>query len=804
MNELCVDLTWVDVKSIGATIGGKAAGLSFLREEGFPTLPGIVVTGEAFDRFLGAANLQDDVARLDRLDPRSPEDHPQRLIQKIRTGIVSSALPPVVRASLAGVLDRASWGQTPLAVRSSCTAEDGQDASFAGVYESYINVPRERLEAYLLRCYASLFTERAIAYALKHRLKASELRMAAVIQPAIDSVAAGVAFTAEPETGCDKNALIESVFGLGAGLVSGEVSPDVFVVNKKTRSIIRKTRGDKGHRYVFDPAGGTRREVNSAARAAQFSLLEEDLKRLFEIVCEIETRMLGQPVDVEWAKTPGGDIVILQARPLHMSTGEAGFIEYTLEVERHELPIVTGQPITDKVVVGRVRHAADMSVVASRGEVIVARHIDVDWTPRLKHATAVVTEGGGYTSHIAIILREMGIPALFGAEHAFEKLEEDALVTVACNRRPGGVWLGQQPYRERRIDLANVYRPRAKVHLVTSALGGLDRALRMPVNGIGLVRLEFLISNAIGVHPRAILDAERGQALPDTVRAAVRDRMRSFASPSEYYIETLCEAVCAFASRCPEKVVNVRFADLLSDDYLSLVGGELYETERESNPMLGWRGTSRLIDPDYVDAFTLDCLAFRKAIEEKGFDNITLMLPFCRTPEDAAVAIEHIRKHGPRHAPIGMMVEIPSNIALADEFADLVDYFLIGPMDLTQLTYGADRKSRRLSRYSDATAATREMVKFFLEKIRGRGKRVFVGGWPLFQYLEEYLPRLTNNELLLVELPDRLPELFANLRRLEAKVSGAAAAYADAVHSNTPALALRRGPCGSVPVKLCP
>src|SRR2546428_9799728 len=805
MNELCVDLAWVDVKSISASIGGKAAGLSSLREEGFPTLPGIVVTGEAFDRFLGAGNLQDYVARLDRLDPVSPDDHPQKLIQKIRTGIVSSALPPVVRASLAEVLDRASWGQTPLAVRSSCTAEDGQDDSFAGVYEWNISGPRKKAGEYVLGCYASLFTERAIAYALKPRFKASELRMAIVIQPAIDPVAAGVAFTAEPETGCDKNVLIESVCGLGAGLVSGEVSRYVFVVNKKTRSIIRKTRGDKGHRYVFDPAGGTRREMNSAARAAQFSLLEEDLKRLFEIVCEIETRMAGQPVDVEWAKTPGGDLVILQARPLHMSTGEAGFIEYTLEVERDELPIVTGQPITDKVVVGRVRHATDMSVVASRGEVIVARHLDVDWTPRLKHATAVVTEGGGYTSHIAIILREMGIPALFGAEHAFEKLAEDALVTVACNRRPGGVWLGRQPYRERRIDLANVYRPRAKVHLVTSALGGLDRALRMPVNGIGLVRLEFLISNAIGVHPRAILDAERGQALPDTVRAAVRDRMRSFASPSEYYIETLCEAVCAFASRCPEKVVNVRFADLLSDDYLSLVGGELYETERESNPMLGWRGTSRLIDPDYGDAFTLDCLAFRKAIEEKGFDNITLMLPFCRTPEDAAVAIEHIRKHGPRHAPIGMMVEIPSNIALADEFADLVDYFLIGPMDLTQLTYGADRKSRRLSRYSDATAATREMVKFFLEKIRGRGKRVFVGGWPLFQYLEEYLPRLTNNELLLVELPDRLPQVFANLQRLEAKVFGAAAAYADAVHSDTPALALRRGPWnGSVSVKLCP
>ncbi len=805
MNELCVDLAWMDVKPVGATIGGKAAGLAALREAGFPTLPGIVVTAEAFDRFLAAANLQEYVARLDRLDPLSPEDHPPELIAKIRTGILSAALPTVVQTSLAQVLDRASWSQTPLAVRSSCTAEDGRDVSFAGIYESYLNVSRDQLEEHVRRCYASVYTERAIAYALKHRFKASELRMAVVIQPAIDAVAAGVAFTAEPETGCDKNALIESVFGLGAGLVSGEVSPDVFVINKKTGSVIRRILGDKGHRYAFDAGGGTRREANSAAVATRFSLLEEDLKKLFEMVCEIETKMMDRPVDVEWAKTPQGDMVILQARPLQMSAGEAGFIEYTLEVEGHDLPIVTGQPITDKVVVGRVRLATDGSMVASRGEVIVARHIDVDWTPRLRHATAVVTEGGGYTSHIAIILREMGIPALFGAEHAFEKLEEDALVTVACNRRPGGVWLGQKPYHERRIDLASIYRPRTKVHLVTSALGGLDQALRMPVNGIGLVRLEFLISNAIGIHPRAILDAERGQALPDPVRAAVRDRMRSFASPSEYYVETLCEAVCAFASRCPEKVVNVRFADLLSDDYLSLVGGELYETERESNPMLGWRGTSRLIDPDYVDAFTLDCLAFRKAIEEKGFDNMTLMLPFCRTPEDAAVAIEHIRKHGPRHAPIGMMVEIPSNIALADEFADLVDYFLIGPMDLTQLTYGADRKSRRLSRYSDATAATREMVKFFLEKIRGRGKRVFVGGWPLFQYLEEYLPRLTNNELLLVELPDRLPELFANLRRLEAKVYGAAAAYADAVHSDTPALDLRRGSWnGSVPVTLCP
>jgi pyruvate,water dikinase len=726
-----------------------------------------VLTTEAFARFLVTAGLDGLRADLDAAALADSGQGPD-VARALRTAIVGAPLPDATRRELAATVTL--LGPGPLAVRSSAPLEDRATSTSAGIYESYINVAPDRLDEHVRRCYASLFSERSLAYARAHDVRPSALEMAVLIQPAVAATAAGVAFTGEPETGCDTNVLVESVFGLGQGIVSGEIVPDAFVLNKRTRAIIRKTLGQKTVRYVFADGGGTGSVPNEPALRARLSLTDDDVRRLFEIVQAIEAR-LGRPVDVEWARADDR-FVILQVRPLALERAERAVVEYRLEAAAHERPLVTGQPITDRIVVGRVRHALDPSIVAAPGDVIVARHIDVDWTPRLRRAAAVVTEGGGYTSHIAIILREMGIPALFGAEHAFETLPAGATVTVACNQRPGSVWAGAQPFETRRIELRGIYRPTTKVHLVTSTLAGLDHALRMPVNGIGLVRLEFLIASAIGIHPRGILDSMAGRPLPPSVSAAIRERVGHHGSAEEFYVETLCEAVCAFASRCPDRLVNVRFADLLSDDYLSLAGGETYETEREANPMLGWRGTTRLIDPDYVDAFRLDCAAFRRAVDDKGFDNITLMLPFCRTPEDLAVAVDLVRAHGPRRVRLGMMVEVPSNIALANEFADLVDYFLIGPMDLTQLTYGADRKSKKLSRYSDATAATKEMVKFFLQKIEGRGKRVFIGGWPLFQYLAEYLPLLSNNELWLVELPDRLVELFENLRHLESKVYG--------------------------------
>jgi pyruvate,water dikinase len=648
--------------------------------------------------------------------------------------------------------------------------EDSRQTSFAGVFESYINIPERELADKLRDCYMSVFSDHALDYARRNGISLKSIRMAAVIQPVAMPSAAGVAFTCEPETGCDTNVVIQSAFGFGEAIVSGELLPDTFIVNKHTGSIIRRSVTHKPFQYVAADweGGGVMRQSNLPASSHRASLTDGQLQTLFQLVRQIEADY-GSPADIEWVLTDGGRFVIVQVRPLTLAMSDESFVRYELRGHFEGEPVATGQPITDHIVVGNVRRAHSKEFLANPGDVIVARHIDVDWTPSLRNATAVITEGGGYTSHIAIILREMGIPSLFGAEGAFDALPEKETVTVACNARPGAVWRGALDISKEAFDLSHVYHPRTRVHLVSSSLSGIDKLLRLPLNGIGLVRLEFLISDAIGIHPMAIADYAAGRDLPDHVASEIFAKSSAYGSADEFYVTTLAESICGFASRCPGKVVNVRFADLLTDDYLSLIGGDVYETQREANPMLGWRGTTRLIDDDYRSAFVLDCRAFRLAIDELGFTNINLLLPFCRMPEDARAAIELIRTFGPSRARIGMMVEVPSNVALAKEFSDLVDFFLVGPMDMTQLTYGADRKAKKLSKYNNQTAATKEMVKMFLQRISGSRKEVFIGGWPLFQYLPEYRQVQTNNILHLVELPDRLLELFENLRELEGR-----------------------------------
>jgi len=750
-------------------IGGKAVGLDYLIRNGFPSLETGVITTDAFARFLREAGVDSLIANWICAADTASE---RALLRDIRARITAQALPSWLSMEVSEVVE--ALGDSPAdryCLRSSATVEDSRQTSFAGVFESYINLPKDDLATKLKDCYASVFSDHAIDYARRAGISQKNIRMAVVIQPVVPPRSSGIAFTSEPETGCAMNVVIQSAFGFGEAIVSGELLPDTFVVNKHTSSIIKRSVASKPFQYV--PAnckeGGVERRANSLVVASEASLTNDEVRELFRLVQDIEAGY-GNPADIEWVLTASGHFIIVQVRPLTFAALDQSFVRYELLANLDGAPAVTGQPITDRIVVGEVRHAHSKEISANRGDVIVARHIDVDWTPSLRDATAVITEGGGYTSHIAIILREMGVPSLFGAEGAFDALPDKATVTVACNARPGAVWRGSLDFSTETFDLANVYRPRTRVHLVSSSLSGIDKLLQLPLNGIGLVRLEFLISDAIGIHPMAIADYARGRQLPDHVASEIFAKSAAHGAADEFYITTLAETICAFASRCPEKVVNVRFADLLTDDYLSLIGGDVYETQREANPMLGWRGTTRLVDEDYRAAFILDCRAFKRAIDELGFSNINLLLPFCRMPEDVRAAIEIIREFGPSKARIGMMVEVPSNVALAKEFADLADFFLVGPMDMTQLTYEADRKAKKLSRYNNQTVATKEMVKMFLQRISGCGKEVFIGGWPLFQYLSEYRAVQTNNVLHLVELPDRLLELFENLRGLEARV----------------------------------
>ncbi|MES9905348.1 MAG: PEP/pyruvate-binding domain-containing protein [Sedimenticola sp.] len=748
-------------------IGGKAAGLNFLLQHGFPALPTGVITIDAFLHFLHEASVE---PLIERLVAAADTETKKLLLTEIRSRISVQEISEWLFTALANLITDIPADRYCL--RSSATVEDSSETSFAGVFESHINIPANDLVFRLRDCYASVFSEHALEYAQRSGISIKDIRMAAVIQPVAKPYASGVSFTCEPDTGCSNNVVIQSALGFGEAIVSGELAPDTFVVNKHTESIIKKSITTKQFKYRqgYSEKGGIIRDENDSLTARMPSLTDDNVRKLYHLVRNLELKY-AIPADIEWVLTEDGYFIIVQIRPLVQTLSNENFVRYTLPNDLTDAPIIKGQPITDRIVVGKVRHALTKDIVASSEDVIVAKHIDVDWIGNLRNAKAVITEGGGYTSHIAIILREIGIPALFGAEGAFDTLEDGATVTVACNSRPGEAWLGALDYSETTYDLKNVYQPKTKVHLVSSSLAGIDKLFQLPLNGIGLVRLEFLISNAIGIHPMALADYVRGGDLPANVEEAIRNKSEGFSSAEEFYISTLTESICAFASRCPDKVVNVRFADLLTDDYLSLIGGNLYETQCEANPMLGWRGTTRLIDEDYRAAFILDCKAFQRAIDECGFTNINLLLPFCRMPEDVSMAIKLIRDYGPSQAKIGMMVEVPSNIALASEFENLVDLFLVGPMDMTQLTYGADRKAKKLSHYNNQTLATKEMVKIFLQRIPGCGKEVFIGGWPLFQYLSEYRQVQSNNILHLVELPDRMLELFENLRILEASIS---------------------------------
>lgn len=749
-------------------VGGKGAGLDFLLRNGYPCPPAVAITTSAFARFVADADILPLIERLDHA-PDNARKH--EMLPQIRQRILSHPIPEWLRNAIDDAIKALHTGTAEqFCVRSSATVEDSEHTSFAGVFESFIGIRFEHLAQRLKECYACMYSEHAFEYAQQNGISLSTVQMAVIIQPLVSAKASGVAFTCESETGCDKNVVIQSAFGLGEAIVSGELSPDTYIINKWTGSIIKKSIPRKPFRYITGDARsnqiGMVREDNEPNIACSQSLSDKQALHLFQSIIRLHSDY-GRHADIEWVLKEDGQFALVQVRPLTNSSTSQSFITYTLPRELNEPPIITGHPITDRIVVGRVRHAPDKDTVAEAGDVIVAKHIDVDWTPNLKNASAVITEGGGYTSHVAIILREMGIPALFGAEDAYQALPDGAVVTVACHDRPGAVWLGELPYSTTTYDIGSVYRPRTRVHLVSSSIVGIDKLLNLPLSGIGLVRLEFLISEAIGIHPMAIADYVAGKPLPKHVAEHIRSKSKNHQSADEFYVATLTERICAFASRCPGKVVNVRFADLLTDDYLTLVGGDIYEIYKEANPMLGWRGTTRLTDEEYREAFILDCRAFRRAIDELGFSNINMLLPFCRMPEDVKAAVDLIRTYGPSKARIGMMVEVPSNVALAKEFAELADFFLVGPMDMTQLTYGADRKAKKLARYNNQTLATKEMVKLFLQRTEGCRKEVFIGGWPLFQYLQEYLQVATNNTLHLVELPDRLIELFENLERLE-------------------------------------
>jgi pyruvate,water dikinase len=708
-----------------AEVGGKNASLGELVQRlaglGVRVPPGFAVTSSAYRAFLRENELEGPIkARLDGLDLDDLADLARRGAA-VRGLILKAEFPAeveeAIRAAYAELCRREGEDDLPVAVRSSATAEDLATASFAGQQESYLHVVgADELLEHVRRCYASLFTNRAISYRQKRGFDHLQVSLSAGVQRMVraDQASSGVIFTLDPESGFRDVIYLTSSWGLGENVVQGRVGPDAFVVHKPTLqqgfpSLVGKQLGAKELRMAFDPERGElANEPASPADRARFSASEEEVLQLARWALAIEDHWsAGQearvPMDIEWAKdAPSGELFIVQARPetVHAQQEKPTLRIFTLQ-ERSEV-LVEGLAVGQGIASGRVRVIEDPAHMQAfqPGEVLVTEITDPDWEPLLKRAAAVVTERGGRTSHAAIVAREMGIPAVVGAGDARRILGEHAgPVTVCCAEgETGQIFDRALAFQVDEVDPAQLARPqRTKIMLNVGNPQVAFRHAQLPSDGIGLARMEFIYAGWVQVHPLALT---RFDTLPDHVQTEVAAKIGAQDDPREYLVERLSRGIGTLAAAFYPRPVILRFSDFKTNEYASLVGGSGFEPHEE-NPMLGWRGASRYYHPDFKEGFLLEVAAVKRVREVFGLTNLKVMVPFCRTPEEGRKVLEVVAEGGLERGKDGLevyvMAELPSNILEADGFAQVFDGFSIGSNDLTQLVLGVDRDSDRVA-----------------------------------------------------------------------------------------------------------
>ncbi len=698
-------------------VGGKNASLgemiSHLSSAGVSVPGGFATTADSFREFLSQDNLDKKIyAKLANLDA----DNVQQLAvvgKEIREMIVNTPFTPdferAVRTAYKQLSDSIGHDNFSVAVRSSATAEDLPDASFAGQQETFLNV--KGIDEVLLsikHVFASLFNDRAITYRTHHEFAHHEVALSAGIQQMVrsDLAVSGVMFTMDTESGFDQVVFITSSYGLGEMVVQGAVNPDEYYVHKPgvqagRPAVIRRNLGSKALKMVYcdDPSKLQRVktvEVEAKERLL-FSLTPSEVESLARQAMIIE-KHYGRPMDIEWAKDGlNGQLYILQARPETVKSRDNKQIleRYTLQQKGDVL--AEGRSIGQRIGQGKARIIKDVSEMdrVQPGDVLISDMTDPDWEPVMKRAAAIVTNRGGRTCHAAIIARELGIPAVVGCGDATKTIRDGDEVTVSCAEGDSGyVYAGLLPYERVHLDVETMPELPMKIML---NVGNPERAFTfqsIPNSGVGLARLEFLISNTIGIHPRALLDFDR---LKDNeLKQFITEKTAAYASPVEYYIERLKEGIATIAAAFYPKPVIVRLSDFKSNEYANLVGGSLYEPHEE-NPMLGFRGASRYVSESFAECFALECKAVRRVREEMGLTNVEVMIPFVRTVTEASNVIQVLKQHGLERGKHGlrviMMCEVPSNALLAKEFLEYFDGFSIGSNDLTQLTLGLDRDS---------------------------------------------------------------------------------------------------------------
>ena len=693
-----------------ARAGGKNASLGEMIGElsaaGVRVPGGFATTADAFREFLArdgfAERIRRRLADLDVGDVRALASAGGEIRGWISAAPFPEALERELRAHYAEM--SADAPDLAVAVRSSATAEDLPEASFAGQQETLLNVRgADALVGAVHEVFASLFNDRAISYRAHQGFAHDEVALSAGIQRMVrsDLGASGVAFTIDTESGFEDVVLITAAWGLGELVVQGQVNPDEFYVHKPTLeagrpAILRRERGSKALKMVYhdDPAERVAVVDVPLDDQRRFSLSDAEVCALARYAVAIE-RHYGQAMDVEWARDGlDGRIYILQARPETVQSRLAGQAVERFELKERGEVLAEGRSIGQRIGAGAARlvlEAGQMDKVRE-GDVLVTDMTDPDWEPVMKRTAAIVTNRGGRTCHAAIIARELGIPAVVGTGDATRTISEGAEVTVSCAEGDTGyVYTGRLDFELRRLDVETMPAVPFKIAM---NVGNPDRAFSfraLPNAGVGLARLEFIIGHSIGVHPRALLEFDR---LPEALRERVRERSAGYESPVSFFVEKLVEGVATIAAAFHPKPVIVRLSDFKSDEYANLVGGELYEPG-EANPMLGFRGASRYLSDDFRPSFELECRAMRRVRDEMGFTNVELMIPFVRTLDEAREVVDLLARNGLERGLNGlriiMMCEVPSNAILAEEFLEHFDGFSIGSNDLTQMTLGLDR-----------------------------------------------------------------------------------------------------------------
>jgi pyruvate,water dikinase len=744
------------LKEVGRTdvgrVGGKNASLGEMIRaldvvDGLHVPPGFATTSDAYWEYVDHNGLRPVIADALK-EMKSGTASLSVTGLRIRRAFLRGTWPPrmaeALRQSYASLCELVRMPSADVAVRSSATAEDLPEASFAGQQESFLNVRGEDalLDA-CRRCYASLFTDRAISYREAKGFDHFKVALSIGVQRMVrsDLAGSGVMFSIDTETGCDRVVLINAAWGLGENVVQGTVDPDEYMVfkpllaNEALVPIVEKRCGGKEKRLVYD-SGGDSATINVATSPEErvaFVLSDAEILQLARWACTIEAHY-GMPMDIEWAKDGvTGGLFIVQARPETVRSRRRAGVLKSYRVGKKGERLLSGFSVGEAAVAGRacvLESAHDIGRFVD-GAILVTGTTDPDWVPIMKRAAALVTDHGGRTSHAAIVSRELGLTAVIGTGSATSTLREGQDITVSCSEGEDGfVYAGHADIHESEVDLGAIPATRTKVMLNLANPAAALRWWPLPADGVGLARMEFVVTTQVKVHPMALV---RFDSLTDAeARRSIDDLTRGYPDKSEYFVDRLARGLARIAAVAHPRPVIVRTSDFKSNEYANLIGGREFEPAEE-NPMIGLRGASRYYSPRYEEAFALECRAIRRLREQMGFGNVIVMIPFCRSPKEADRVLEVMARNGLRRAERGlevyMMCEIPSNVILAREFAKRFDGFSIGSNDLTQLTLGVDRDSAELAAlFDEQDDAVKWMIREVIREARACGVKVGLCG----------------------------------------------------------------------------